>query len=119
MRADKLCKNPIDASDCSTNMHYKKIAPSRAEAMVRNVTPIHRISDASPGRIMLAPINDPDLLLGGGNTFQKRNVSSPAPVTMDWPSGLIARYKTRKVCPVMVANLVMDGYFHTMIWFKL
>lgn len=31
------------------------------------------------------------LLRGGGNTLQKRSVSSPAPVTMTEPSGLAAR----------------------------
>lgn len=30
-----------------------------------------------------------------GKTFQNRNVSSPAPVTIVLPSGLIARYRTR------------------------
>jgi len=34
-------------------------------------------------------------LLREGNTFQKRSVSSPAPVTMFWPHGLIDRYSTR------------------------
>ena len=57
----------------------------------------------------------PLLLLLFGNTFQKRNVSSPAPVTIDEPSGLIAKYSTLKVCPVSVAIFSIDGYFHTMI----
>ena len=39
------------------------------------------------------------LLFGPGKTFQKRRVSSPAPVTIVWPSGDIARYSTRSVCP--------------------
>lgn len=52
---------------------------------------------------------------GPGKTFQKRNVSSPAPVTIVWPSGDIAKYRTRKVCPVSVASLLIFGYFHTMI----
>ena len=34
-------------------------------------------------------------LLGPGKTFQKRSVSSPAPVTMVRPSGEMARYSTR------------------------
>ncbi len=34
-----------------------------------------------------------------GNTLQKRSVSSPAPVTMFWPSGDTARYSTRSVWP--------------------
>lgn len=37
------------------------------------------------------------------NTFQKRSVSSPAPVTIDSPSGDVAKYKTLKVCPVNLA----------------
>lgn len=52
---------------------------------------------------------------GPGNTFQKRRVSSPAPVTIVWPSGDIARYNTRSVWPVSVASLLIVGYFHTMI----
>lgn len=53
-----------------------------------------------------------------GKTFQKRSVSSPAPVTMLWPSGLIDRYRTRYVWPVSVATFCIVGYFHTMIWFS-
>jgi hypothetical protein len=53
------------------------------------------------------------------NAFQKRSVSSPAPVTMTWPSGLMARYSTRYVCPVKDTTCCMLGYFHTMIWFWL
>ena len=41
--------------------------------------------------------------LGPGNTFQKRSVSSPAPVTIVCPSGDTARYSTRRVCPVVAA----------------
>lgn len=40
---------------------------------------------------------------------------APAPVTMVWPSGETARYRTRRVCPVKVASLLMDGYFQTTI----
>jgi hypothetical protein len=43
-----------------------------------NVT--YRTSDEDGIRIVL-PIGAPDLLRGGGKTFQNRNVSSPAPVT--------------------------------------
>ena len=53
-----------------------------------------------------------------GNTFQKRSVSSPAPVTMFCPQGLIDRYSTRHECPVKVYIFCMLGYFHRMIWFK-
>jgi hypothetical protein len=52
-----------------------------------------------------------------GKTFQKRRVSSPAPVTMVLPSGLIARYSTRKVCPVSVAVFYILGYFQMFISF--
>jgi len=41
----------------------------------------------------LSKEQDEDFVLG--NTFQKRSVSSPAPVTMVWPSGEMARYSTR------------------------
>ena len=50
-----------------------------------------------------------------GKIFQNLSVSSPAPVTMFSPSGDIAKYSTLRLCPVRVANLRMDGYFHTMI----
>lgn len=53
----------------------------------------------------------------GGNTFQKRRVSSPAPVTKVCPSGLQERYRTLKVWPVRVASFFIEGYFHTTIWF--
>jgi hypothetical protein len=51
----------------------------------------------------------------GGNTFQNLSVSSPAPVTRVWPSGLTLRYSTLKVCPVSKANFFIEGYFHTII----
>ena len=55
-------------------------------------------------------------LLDFGKMFQKRRVSSPAPVTIEDPSGLIARYSTRYVWPVSVAIFSIVGYFHTMTW---
>ena len=57
------------------------------------------------------------LVFGPGKTFQKRSVSSPAPVTIVCPSGLIAKYNTRSVCPVSVATFCIDEYRHTTIWF--
>jgi hypothetical protein len=63
---------------------------------------------------ILGPPSGPTrLLLAFGNTFQKRSLSSPAPVTMELPSGFMARYRTRNVWPVNVAIFSMDGYFHT------
>ena len=53
------------------------------------------------------------LLLAFGKIFQNLSLSSPAPVTIELPSGFIAKYKTRKVCPVRVAIFSIDGYFHT------
>ena len=53
----------------------------------------------------------------GGNTFQNLSVSSPAPVTRVWPSGLAARYKTRYEWPVRVAMRFMLGYFQTLMAF--
>ena len=53
-----------------------------------------------------------DLLFG--NRFQKRRVSSPAPVTIELPSGDIAKYSTRYVWPVRVAIFSIVGYFQTM-----
>ena len=35
------------------------------------------------------------------------------------PSGEVARYSTRVECPVRVVILLMEGYFHTTIWFWL
>ena len=52
-----------------------------------------------------------------GNTFQNLSVSSPAPVTMVCPSGDMAKYKTRSVCPVSVVSFVREGDLHTMNWF--
>ena len=54
-----------------------------------------------------------------GKTFQNRSVSSPAPVTIVYPSGLTARYSTRKVCPVKDTIFFMLGYFHSTTWFWL
>ena len=50
--------------------------------------------------IMLSVLRiPPDFLVAPsvrfGKTFQNRRVSSPAPVTIVLPSGLIARYRTR------------------------
>jgi hypothetical protein len=53
------------------------------------------------------------LLLAFGNIFQNLNLSSPAPVTIELPSGFIAKYKTLNVCPVSVAIFSIVGYFHT------
>ena len=53
-------------------------------------------NDELPLPITPAP-RAPLLLLDLGNTFQNLNVSSPAPVTIDEPSGLIARYNTLNV----------------------
>jgi hypothetical protein len=53
-----------------------------------------------------------------GNMFQNLRVSSPAPVTIFWPHGLIERYKTLYEWPVKVATFYIDGYFQTIIWFK-
>lgn len=55
--------------------------------------------------------------LGFGKTFQNLRVSSPAPVTIVLPSGLIARYKTLNECPVNVLILSIFGYFHIFISF--
>ena len=41
--------------------------------------------------ISLLPQRAPRLLRDFGKTFQKRSVSSPAPVTIEEPSGLIAK----------------------------
>ena len=40
---------------------------------------------------------------------------TPAPVQMLWPSGEVARKRTRAVCPVSVATGVSSGYRHTSI----
>jgi hypothetical protein len=62
------------------------------------------------------PATAPRLLLDFGKMFQNLKVSSPAPVTIDEPSGLIAKYKTLYVCPVSVAIFSIVGYFHTITW---
>lgn len=45
-----------------------------------------------------------------GKTFQNLSVSSPAPVTIVEPSGLVAKYSTRQVWPFSVATFFMLGY---------
>ena len=54
-----------------------------------------------------------------GNTFQNLNVSSPAPVTIDSPSGDIAKYNTRVLWPVRLAIFRIEGYFHIHTAFSL
>jgi hypothetical protein len=49
---------------------------------------------APEGNSKLVPSLDPSLFFGPGNAFQNRSVSSPAPVTIVWPSGDIAKYRT-------------------------
>ena len=44
-----------------------------------------------------------------GNKFQNLNVSSPAPVIILSPFGLILKNRTLYVCPIRVANLVNEG----------
>ena len=53
-----------------------------------------------------------------GNMFQKRKVSSPAPVTIVVPSGFIAKYKTLYVWPVNVSIFYIFGIFHMFISFR-
>jgi hypothetical protein len=53
-----------------------------------------------------------------GKAFQKRRVSSPAPVTIVSPSGLIAKYKTLRLWPVNVATFFIEGYFHITMAFS-
>lgn len=55
------------------------------------------------------------LFLADGNTFQNLKVSSPAPVTIYYPHGDIAKYNTLYVCPVNVAYFCKEGYFQTII----
>ncbi len=64
----------------------------------------------------LCPFFPDSFLLG--KMFQNLNVSSPAPVTIVLPSGLIAKYNTLYVCPVSVAIFYIFGYFHTFISFR-
>lgn len=53
--------------------------------------------------------------LAPGKMFQNLRVSSPEPVTMVLPSGLMAKYSTRKVCPVKVEIFSMEGYCQMLI----
>lgn len=50
-----------------------------------------------------------------GKTFQNLKVSSPAPVTIVYPSGDIDKYKTLYVCPVKSAIFSKEGYFQMTI----
>ncbi len=53
--------------------------------------------------------------LPNGKAFQKRRVSSPAPVTIVCPDGFIAKNSTLLVCPVKVLTFYKLGYFHMII----
>lgn len=64
-------------------------------------------------RLWLHPMEE----LSEGKMFQNRKVSSPAPVTIVEPSGLVARYRTRWVWPFKVATFFILGYDHTFISF--
>lgn len=95
--------------------HRKSIFEGKSVELPFPMTfPISPPRELRPLTLQTTPL----LLLHFGNTFQKRRVSSPAPVTMEAPSGLMARYRTRKVCPVSVLIFSIVGYFHTMIWFR-
>jgi len=50
-----------------------------------------------------------------GNAFQNLSVSSPAPVTIVYPLGFIAKNKTLLVWPVSVETFYNVGYFQTTI----
>jgi hypothetical protein len=50
-----------------------------------------------------------------GKMFQKRRVSSPAPVTIVVPSGFIAKYSTLYVWPVSVYIFSILGILHILI----
>lgn len=50
-----------------------------------------------------------------GKTFQNLNVSSPAPVTIVYPLGFIAKNRTLLVWPVRVVIFYNVGYFQTTI----
>jgi hypothetical protein len=73
-----------------------KVHSSCSEALA--LTQLQALSYRIIVRIMLLPAASDAAPLppvfGPGNTLQKRSVSSPAPVTMVWPSGATARYST-------------------------
>ncbi len=50
-----------------------------------------------------------------GKAFQNLRVSSPAPVTMVYPEGFIAKKRTLLEWPVKVVVFCRLGYFHIMI----
>lgn len=52
------------------------------------------LMSAPAGKSREVPSLDPSLDLGPGKAFQNLRVSSPAPVTIVWPSGDIAKYNT-------------------------
>ena len=61
-----------------------------AAAAVTSISP-HRMAVRPWKSSMLDESLASPLVFGPGKTFQKRSVSSPAPVTIVWPSGDIAR----------------------------
>jgi hypothetical protein len=50
-----------------------------------------------------------------GKAFQNLSVSSPAPVTIVYPEGFIAKKSTRLEWPVRVVVFWRVGYFQMMI----
>ena len=78
---------------------------------------IENVNHAHLSSMVLRNVDFLDLIsvLAYGNTFQNLRVSSPAPVTMVWPDGFIAKNNTRLVCPVKVVTFSKLGYFQTII----
>lgn len=54
---------------------------------------------------------------GVPNTFQNRNLSSPAAEATVHPSGLWAMKRTLDLCPVSSAIFTIEGYFHKVNWY--
>jgi len=97
---------------------YTALSPSCPRFLPSSTpTPqLYRMS-CPTGNNKLVPNLDPSppVLFAPGKAFQNLSVSSPAPVTIVCPSGDMARYSTRNVCPVNVVTLVILGYLHKII----
>ena len=109
--------NPLDHKNLSnTNfliIHQDKVLNLHQRTHYLNSTVGGKVKVELPSRLEDLPMD--------GHTDQKRKVSSPAPVTMELPSGDKAKYSTLREWPCSVAIFCILHevvVFHTQIWFK-
>ena len=74
--------------------NLQNIAQVSLELLINQAATYDHLKSMLDG-IMTDCVDESRPLLMLGNTFQKRKVSSPAPVTILYPHGLMERYSTR------------------------